>query len=284
MVSSQTSRDREILRQQVEADIRRRRRAIWLAIGALVVALAVIATLVVLGQRRRDSDRDAAQRASQGQTLVQALTQVPASTYDTVGAGTTTAGPQAIAGGKPDLSMGKPRLLYVGAGFCPYCGMTRLSLVAALSRFGQFTGLTQTLSASDDKPADIPTVSFHGSSYSSDHLVFAPYEVSDRDRNSLDVLPAADNAVLAKYDPQGNIPFVYWGTSQSGTPYDGAALSGQTPDQVARALKDPTSPQSRGIIGGANLLTAQVCRLTGNKPDAVCASPGVKAAAAKWLR
>lgn len=284
MVSSQTSRDRERLRQQVETDLRHRRRALWLSIGALVLALVVIATLVVVGQHRRDADRQAADRAAQGQVLVQALTSVPAATFDTVGVGASSAGPQAIEGGRPDLTMGKPRLLYVGAGFCPYCAMTRLSLVAALSRFGQFSGLTQALSSADDKPANIPTVSFHGSTYTSDRLVFSPYEVSDRDHNSLDTLTAADNSVLGKYDPQGSIPFLYWGTSQSGTPFDGDFLSGQTPDQVAKALKDPASQQSRAIIGGANVLTAQVCRLTGNKPTDVCTSAGVKAAAAKWLK
>jgi hypothetical protein len=86
--------------------------------------------------------------------------------------------------GSPRTAGGKPEVLYVGAGFCPYCAALRWPLIVALSRFGSFSGLTPDRSAitagsgqREPYPAT-PTWTFHGSSYASKYLVFTPVETS----------------------------------------------------------------------------------------------------------
>ena len=68
------------------------------------------------------------------------------------------------------LLAGKPRVLYVGAEYCPYCAAQRWAVAAALSRFGTFADLSETASATDDIHPDTATLSFHGSSYTSEYV------------------------------------------------------------------------------------------------------------------
>jgi hypothetical protein len=49
--------------------------------------------------------------------------------------------------------------------------------------------------------------------------------------------------------------------------------------QIATALSDPTSPVAKAVDGSANVLTAALCEVTGQRPSAVCTAPGVVAAA-----
>ncbi|MGH3290263.1 MAG: DUF929 family protein, partial [Trebonia sp.] len=53
-----------------------------------------------------------------------------------------SAGAVNAVSGPPLTRGGKPEVLYVGAEYCPYCAMENWPLIVALSRFGQFTGLT----------------------------------------------------------------------------------------------------------------------------------------------
>jgi hypothetical protein len=50
--------------------------------------------------------------------------------------------------------------------------------------------------------------------------------------------------------------------------------------QIARAIADPSSSISQGVVGTANAISAALCTLTGNQPSEVCSSGGVTAAAA----
>jgi len=56
-------------------------------------------------------------------------------------------------------------------------------------RFGTLKGLGQTHSAVDDNPSNIPTLSFHGSTYTSKYLVFTPVETQDTNGKTLDTPP-----------------------------------------------------------------------------------------------
>jgi hypothetical protein len=78
------------------------------------------------------------------------LTPVPASVLDEVAVGTAMHEPSKITA--PALTVdGKPRVLDVGAEYCPYCATEKWALVVALSRFGTFTGLGQT----EPSPSDV---------------------------------------------------------------------------------------------------------------------------------
>lgn len=47
---------------------------------------------------------------------------------------------------------------------------------------------------------------------------------------------------------------------------------------MAAKLADTNSPEAQGILGAANVTTAQICALTGDQPSDVCTAPGVVAA------
>ena len=57
-------------------------------------------------------------------------------------------------------------------------------------------------------------------------------------------------------------------------------LGAEDAAEIAAALADPTTPTSKAIVGSANVFTAQICKLTDQKPAEVCTSSGVTAAAA----
>jgi hypothetical protein len=138
------------------------------------------------------------------------------------------------------------------------------------------------------------TLSFHGATYTSKYLAFSGYEMQSNQLQGssyapLDKLPPADQKLFQTYDAPpyvpaqsaGAIPFVDLGGRYliSGAGYDPGVLKGLNQAQIARALSDPRSPVAKSVDGTANLVTASLCTLTGNKPTDVCTSSGVRAAA-----
>lgn len=178
---------------------------------------------------------------------------------------------------------GKPEVLYIGAEWCPYCAAERWSLVVAASRFGRFTGLRLTRSSATDVYPNTPTLSFHGSSFSSPYLDFVAVETENRDRQPLESPTPQQRAAMAAADPAGSIPFVDLGgrlvAVGSGFPPD--LLSGMTWEQIADRLKDPASPSTRAIVGNANYLTAGICQLTAGQPQSVCSATYLRALEAR---
>lgn len=195
--------------------------------------------------------------------------------------------------GSPLTAAGKPEVVYVGADFCPYCAALRWPMIVALSRFGSFSGLSATRSGvangagqAEPYPAT-PTWTFYGATYSSPYLAFTAVEtnssVPDSATGGYTALqtPTSDQqALMAKYDPAGGIPFVDIGNAyiQLSTlaPYGPQDLQGQAWSQVTAALRDPSSALGRDIDAFANYLTAAICEVTGNQPAGVC-TPAVKA-------
>ncbi|EQD74307.1 protein containing DUF929, partial [mine drainage metagenome] len=74
----------------------------------------------------------------------------------------------------------RPRILYVGADYCPYCAALRWPLVLTLLRFGSLEGLKFMRSSSTDVFADTATFSFYGSTYKSPWIGFEGFETSTR--------------------------------------------------------------------------------------------------------
>ena len=56
-------------------------------------------------------------------------------------------------------------------------------------------------------------------------------------------------------------------------------LAGKSHRQIAAALSDPASPIALAVDGSANVITAALCKVTGQQPTPVCSAPGVTAAA-----
>jgi hypothetical protein len=189
---------------------------------------------------------------------------------------------------------GKPEIIYVGAEFCPYCAAERWSLVIALSRFGSFTGLNTTSSASSDAFPSTNTFTFVHAKYASDYLTFDPKEIEDQSGNKLQTLTPAETAIFQQFDAPpytasrdtGGIPFIDFGNQymalssgfspaylHAGQDRNGTPL---TYKQIAGYLSDPNNTVTQQILGNANYLTAGICKLTNNQPGSVCNTPVIQ--------
>jgi hypothetical protein len=192
--------------------------------------------------------------------------------------------PVAVSG--PRLTKaGRPEVLYVGTGYCPYCAEENWALIVALSRFGRFTGLATSRSPRFEGVAPIDGWTFYGSSYTSPYLAFVPVETfsnvlvspkaSPGDASSyraLQRLTPAQQAVFDKYDTEGSTPFIDFANeaAQTGSGMLPSLLAGKTWQQIAAALRQPDTPLGGALLNEANTLTAELCRLTGGRPVAVC--------------
>jgi Domain of unknown function (DUF929) len=133
--------------------------------------------------------------------VVQRAAGVPPFVLEAVGPGNGVRPPERLpAGTAPLTSNGLPRIVYVGADYCPFCAVQRWPLVVALSRFGTFRDLGATSSSSRDAYPNTSTFSFHGSTYSSPYLVFTPDETETRDFKPLETTPADVQQLRAAYD------------------------------------------------------------------------------------
>ena len=70
----------------------------------------------------------------------------------------------------------------------------------------------------------------------------------------------------------GGIAFV------NGASFAPGVLSGLSQSQIAGNLSTPASPLTQAVVSAANQITATICAVDGDKPDAVCESKGVLAA------
>jgi hypothetical protein len=295
-----STRQQRIAAQRAAARRAEIRNRILIATGSVVVVVAIVLAFVLV---KVNSHGKAATSSANGPTgsslatVVKDTTTVPASTLNSVGAGSGVTGlPKSISGAALK-SAGKPELLYMGAEYCPFCAAERWGMVVALSRFGTFKNLSTTHSASGDEFPNTATWTFYKSSYTSKYLTFSSVEMqtnklaSDgQSYTTLQTPTAAQNALLDKYDAppyvassdKGAIPFIDIGNKYmiSGSSYSPQILQGKTWSQIATALKDPSSPIAKAIDGTANYITAAICKVTGNQPASAC-TPAVKQLEAK---
>ncbi|WP_432976440.1 DUF929 family protein [Dactylosporangium sp. CA-233914] len=260
---------------------------------AAVLLVFVVMGLVKLGSAGGGGEKPSALPSpAAAAEIVAGVTSVPAATLDAVGAGAKPSLPTPLTGQPALTADGKPLILYVGAEYCPFCAAQRWPVVVALSRFGTFQGLSLTTSAADDSFPNTPTLSFHGSTYTSQYLAFQGVETTTNVRKGgqyqpLDQLTAEQAQIVQKYnappyvpkDSAGAIPFMDFANKalQAGASYSPELLADHTHQQVLDAIRNPDSQLGRSIGGSANALTALLCRITGNQPGDVCSSAAVKA-------
>jgi uncharacterized protein DUF929 len=287
-----------IAAQRAAARRARTRNRLLLAGGAIVAVIAVVVAIVLV-QGNGSSGSSSAPTAPTGaelSALVRQVTSVPTATSDAVGAGQVTSPPTSITGAAL-TSAGKPEVLYIGAEYCPYCAAERWAMIAALSRFGTFSGLATTHSAAKDGAGNAepypntPTWTFAKASLASRYLTFTTVETETNipdpatgGYTPLQAPTAAQQALLDKYDAanQGAIPFIDLGNKylSVGASYNPAVLSGLTWSQIAADMHNPDTPVAKSVLGTANYLTAAMCGLTGDQPATAC-TPAVKALQAK---
>jgi hypothetical protein len=275
--------------------VQRHRAAILAVVGGVVAVAAIAIFAIKFGPSGSGKELAAGDQPAPA-SLIAALTSIPQSTFDSIGLGSASAGPD---GPKPInapalIKDGKPEVLYVGAEYCPYCAAERWPMIIALSRFGTFSNLHTSSSSASDVYPNTPTFSFYQSSYTSPYLSFDAVEqtTSRPDGHGgytpLQSLSDQQKAILAQYDgppylaDRGSIPFVDFGGKSvlAGATYNPSVLAGKTQQQIAAQLADPNSEVAKSAIGSANLLTAAICQATNQQPQNVCQSPGVQKAAA----
>jgi hypothetical protein len=297
VVNARTSRARASARvAQMRAEQQRieRRRKLMVAVGSVAVVLVLVGALVGAKLAGVGSAKSAKTTAA-ARSLTTALASASAG-LEPLGAGSATNLPSAIKA--PALTaVGKPRVLYVGAEYCPFCAAQRWAVAVALGRFGTWSELGQTSSSASDVYPNTPTLSFHRATLTSSYVSFTGVETTTNQPltgggyQPLDTLSPSDAALVQKFNAApyvptasaGSIPFIDIGGAyvSSGASLSPQLLASKTQAQVAAALHDPKDPIAQAIGGAANAITAAVCRATTGQPAAVCTAPGVQAAAGK---
>lgn len=268
--------------------------------GFVILVLVVVVVLVVVnivsGNKTTTSGLNYGQAPA---SLTSQLADIPLKTFNTVGvtsSATPVTGPTLAKPPQPLLTFkGKPGVFYFGAEYCPYCAAERWALIAALDRFGSFSGLGLMKSSSSDVYPSTNTFTFAKATYTSPYLVFEPDEYYTNDNptgNGYTILkqPTAQQAALIKkYEnstfmgsgvTEGSFPFIDFGNKYlvAGASYDPAVLQNLTWSEIAGQLDDPTQPVAQAILATSNYLSAAICATDGDQPAKVCTSAGVKAA------
>jgi len=294
----EVTRREKIAAQRAAERRAERRRRILIASGSIIAVVAVVLAFVIFKLNSKPPSTATGPNGPTGSALtalVNTTTSVPASTLDAVGTGggAVTNLPIKI-NGTTLTANGKPEMLYMGAEYCPYCAAERWAMIVALSRFGTFSGLATTHSASvngggqAEPYPDTSTWTFAHATYSSPYLTFTPVELntnvpdpSTGGYTTLDKPTAAQEALITKWDnqpylsssePAGSIPFIYFGKAMivGTSPAQNEALSGLSWDQIAADLHDPSSAVAKAEDGEANYITAVICQMTGNQPASAC--------------
>ncbi len=280
----------------------------WGAVGLVVVVIAVFVIVKVTSGGNTPSANKPVPVTPAPAAVVKGVTTIPASVFDKVGVNIpsqATPSPPIQLTGQPALTLnGKtPAVFYFGAEYCPYCAAERWGMVAALSRFGTFSGLEVTASSPTDYAPDTPTFTFRNATYTSPYVSFFPVEnctnIADAANTScsgysnLQSPTKEEQAVLNKYSSPtfipgdtaaaGSVSFPFMDVGNkvlfSGATYSPLMLAGLTHQDIAGNLGDPTNSVTQAIVGTANYISASICQATGQQPANVCSSAGVKAAA-----
>lgn len=249
-----------------------------LLVGLIIVIIVIgglVGYLIYLQQQETSSGNGGGnttaligQNISSG--IYSNLSGVSDSTLIAIGNNANVNPPKSVAG-TPLTSNGKPVILYIGGDYCPYCAGERWSLIVALSRFGEFSGLTYMLSSASDVYANTATFSFHTASYYSQYVTFVAVEEYDRQQQIQQPLTQNETSLIRQYDSSGGIPFVDLGNQFiAGTLYAPGPLKDLNWTQIASQLNNPKSNVAQIIDSGANALISAICKIDGGKPSSVC--------------
>lgn len=282
MPNPSKSTSRTVRRDSSRAAGRRRRNpAVWLLAAFVVGLAAVITVAIVHQQQQRGGMQRTADRPPLPADMARNLSRIPEAAWD-------NAPPDRVARlrlvqGVPPAQT-PPAVLYIGAEYCPYCAALRWSLVAALDRFGAFTGLALSTSSASDVFPDTPTLTMLDARYQSAHLTLQTVELQSNVPDASGRYPVLQrptpdqNALFRRYDPSGSIPFLLIGGRYvlTESPFSPGLLQGMDGPAVAAALQLGVTPAARAILGAANEIAAAVCAVDGAAPADVCDGRGVR--------
>jgi hypothetical protein len=250
----------------------------WVAPAAIVGALALVIAGFLVVRWYTTPLPPPTPSIDATQQVVAQITSLPQSEFDTIGQGTANNLIKPVSGSALTGSTGQPEVLYIGAEYCPYCAAERWPLIVALGRFGTFSGLQATTSSSTDIYPNTPTLTFRGATYTSQYVDFRAVETKDRNQSPLQSPTAAENQLISRYDTNNSIPFVDFANRYAfaGAMYSPDLLGGLTWQSIATDLQNPDTAQAKAIVGSANVITAAICKSTGDQPATVCSGAAVQ--------
>ena len=241
----------------------------------LVIVIIVVGSLVgylILAQSGGGGTTTTTGTGILGQPISSALLQnlsgVSFNTLSSIGVPPSITSPTQISG--PSLNQsGKPEVLYIGADFCPYCAAERWSLVVALSKFGNFTGLQYMKSAPND--GNVTTLTFASSTYLSPYISFVGIENENVNHQPLQSVNPVEQQLWNKYNPN-SFPFVYMDGKYiiTSSQYSFGILNGLNWTQIGSQLNNPNSKVAQAIDGSANTLISAICKIDNGQPASVC--------------
>jgi hypothetical protein len=277
----------------------RRRIPLALATWAFVILVLLIVIVLLAVKVTRGSTAESTPPVAPAPTgVTRAVARIPQAEFDDVGAPPPTSpGAAVLTGQSPLVLGGHPAVVYVGAEFCPYCAAERWALVVALSRFGSFAHLGATASSTSEVFPGTPTFSFDGATFTSHYVTFSTVEEYGDDPSATapggfpllhDPTPV-EWGLVKRYDQapfvpgSGTLPFVdvanRFLVSGAGIGFSPGVFQGKSMAQIAGDLSDPLLADTQSVLGEANLLSAEICAVTAESPQAVCRSAGVEAGA-----
>ena len=171
---------------------------------------------------------------------------------------------------------GKLLVFFMGAEHCPFCAAERWAIVRALSKYGQWSGLKQTMSAARDESfLNLPTYDLTEATYTSPHVEFDSREIRDREFKPLQKLLKTEDKIVRKYNPERTIPFLLIGGRfmQLDAGFSPKIFIGHTFRQTETELKKIESEIRKTIDDEANIISALLC-VSGLPPE-LCKETGV---------
>jgi hypothetical protein len=237
-----------------------------------VVVIAVVVVVGVASNGGGGAPRQPAPAAAIAQLeSVSEATMTAAAPHGQLNFARTASGGSLVSGGKPEV-------LYIGAEFCPICAAERWPMTMALMKFGTFTNLQQTHSATAD--GDVGTWSYYGATYTSPYLVFDAKELYTNQPQAnyykpLQKISSAEQTVWSANEGSSlSFPFVDLGGQEvlETSQYNPSLVYYQSFSTVLAAVGNNASTIGSSIDAAAAVFTKYLCGLTDNQPGAVCSA------------
>jgi hypothetical protein len=269
----------------------------YIALALIIVAICLLGALVLVRDNSGPDTTSTVETFSPApSSLVTTVSSVPGPVYDAIGVSSPdnpVQAPQATAASTPTWQAATggaeplPVVFFYGAEFAPYAAVQRWPLVLALSRFGTFTQIGVMQSSATTAFANLSTFTFWNVHYASKYLVLEPVErYSSLNPTGgrylrLERPNARQAAAITTYGASANT-FALLDVANryvlNGASFAPGVLAGLSQSQIAGNLATPASPLAQAVVTAANEITASICAVDGDKPDAVCDSKGVVAA------
>ncbi len=270
---STTAQRREQNRQSAQTARRkvqsrgRSKSSLFLIIGVVLALALIVGIFVFISQ----SQKPAGTIGPSDPTIVKQVSSVSPEILAAVGTGRATNQIKKTTDPPLKGGSGRPEIFYYGAEYCPYCAGERWAIAVALSRFGSFNQLPLTMSTGTDVYPNTSTFTFLNTKYTSSYIDFVSIEEQDRNGKPLQTPTADQKEILTHYNVSG-YPFVSIANQYTSSQplYVPDSMKNMSQKDIANQLSDKTSDTTQTILGGANYLTAAICKVTKNQPANVC--------------